>query len=104
MLHTHLATTKVVALFVIHTDYRILFQFCVARTIACFFWRSYGLLTDKSGGNTPQAASGENLVVERGIAGRAGEDHRPKHSATRPPPAGPPEAHSEVFVPQAQAA
>ena len=54
------------------------------------------------------------VVVERGLAGRAGAmrviascwgnaRHRPKHAATRLHPAGPPEAHAECFLPHAPA-
>ena len=49
-------TTKVDVLFIIQKPNRFLFQFRFERAIACFCWRSYSLLRDSAGGNTPQAA------------------------------------------------
>ena len=49
-------TTKVDVLFIRQKPNRFLFQFRFERAIACFFWRSYNLLRDSAGSNTPQAA------------------------------------------------
>ena len=49
-------TTKVDVLFISQKPNRFLFQFRFERAIACSCWRSYTLLRDSAGGNTPQAA------------------------------------------------
>ena len=49
-------TTKVDVLFIRQNPHRFLFQFRFERAIACSCWRSYSLLRDSAGGNTPQAA------------------------------------------------
>jgi len=51
-------TTKVDIFFLRHELYGFLFQFRFERAIAFFFWRSYSLLGNSAGGNTPQAAYG----------------------------------------------
>ena len=51
-------TTKVDVIFILQKPNRFLFQFRFERAIACFCWRSYTLLRDSAGGNTPQAAQG----------------------------------------------
>ena len=49
-------TTKIDVIFISQKPNRFLFQFRFERAIACFCWRSYTLLPDSAGSNTPQAA------------------------------------------------
>ena len=50
-------TTKVDVIFISQKPNHFLFQFRFERAIAFFFWRSYSLIGNSAGGNTPQAAS-----------------------------------------------
>ena len=49
-------TTKVDVIFILQKPNRFLFQFRFERAIACSCWRSYSLLGNSAGSNTPQAA------------------------------------------------
>ena len=49
-------TTKVDVLFIRQNPNRFLFQFRFECAITCSCWRSYSLLGNSAGGNTPQAA------------------------------------------------
>ena len=58
-------TTKIDVIFISQKPNRFLFQFRFERAIACFCWRSYTLLPDSAGSNTPQAAPNSQIEYFR---------------------------------------